>query len=108
MTDIVRTDPTDTRITHDLSLFDGATEVGLILCNSRGVPAQGGSPWTLRQSGSIRTSLQIRQGDANYSDYQLPYTPYTQKDWSGGRGNEDLEKDTTRYFDANALDTAPI
>ena len=105
MTDIVRSTPTDTRITHDLSFFDGTTEVGLILCNSRGIPAQGGTPWTLRQSGSIRTSLQIRQGDANYSDYQLPYTPYTQKDWSGGRGNEDLEKDTTRYFDANSLDT---
>ena len=105
MSDIVRSTPTDSRITHDLSLFDGTTEIGLILCNSRGVPAQGSNPWALRQSGSIRTSLQIRQGDANYSDYQLPYTPYTQKDWSGGRGNEDLEDDTTRYFDANALDT---
>ena len=106
MVDTVRSIPTETRITHDFSLIDhDGMELGLILCNSKGVPAQGGNPWSLRQSGAIRTSLQIRQGDADYSDYQLPYTPYTQKNWSGGRGNEDHEKDTTRYFDANVLDT---
>ncbi len=105
MTDIVRATPTDNRVTHDLELTDGITNIGLILCNSRGIPVQGGNPWTLRQSGSTRTSLQINQGDADYSNYQLPYTPFTQKDWSGGRGNEDFEDDKTRYFDNNALDT---
>ena len=105
MTDPVRSTPTETRITHDLKLSDGLTDLGLILCNSRGIPIHGGEPWSLRQSGSSRVSLQIRQGDANYSDYQLPYTPFTQKDWSGGRGNEDFEKDTTRYYDGNLIDT---
>ncbi|MFZ2470648.1 MAG: hypothetical protein WAW52_01775 [Methanothrix sp.] len=105
MNDQVRALPTDSRITHDLELTDGVTSLGLILCNSRGVPIQSGNPWSFRQSGSLRTSLQIRQGDADYSDYQLPYTPFTQKDWSGGRGNEDFEKDKTRYSDSNSLDT---
>lgn len=105
MSDTIRALPSDIRITHDIELTDGMTSVGMILCNSRGVPIQGGSPWSLRQSGSLRTSLQIRQGDTDYSDYQLPYTPFTQKDWSGGRGNEDFEKDKTRYLDGNNLDT---
>lgn len=105
MTDTIRATPTDTRITHDLELTDGTTNVGLILCNSKGIPIQGGNPWTLRQSGSTRTSLQINSGDPDYSNYQLPYTPFTQKDWSGGRGNEDFEDDKTRYYDSEALDT---
>lgn len=105
MTDTVRATPTERRITHDLKLSDGVTDIGLILCNSRGVPIRNGEAWSLRQSGSTRTSLQIRQGDADYSDYQLPYTPFTQKDWSGGRGNEDFEKDSTRYYDGNLIDT---
>jgi len=105
MTDTIRATPTDSRITHDLELTDGLTSIGLILCNSKGLPIQGGNPWTLRQSGSTRTSLQISQGDADYSNYQLPYTPFTQKDWSGGRGNEDFEDDQTRYYDSEAMDT---
>lgn len=106
MSDVVRADPTSLRITHDIELRDAeGTSLGLILCDSQGVPIQNGKPLSLRQSGSSRTSLQIRQGDADYSDYQLPYTPFTQKDWSGGRGAEDFEKDKTRYFDGNLLDT---
>jgi len=105
MTDIVRSTPTDERVTHDLLLSDGVSELGLIVCNGRGVPINSGTPWSWRQSGSTRTSLQIRTGDPTYSDYQLPYTPFTQKDWSGGRGLEDFEKDTTRFFDSNRMDT---
>jgi hypothetical protein len=105
MVDTVRSTPTDERITHDLVLSDGVSELGLIVCNSRGVPINSGTPWSLRQSGSQRTSLQIRTGDPTYSDYQLPYTPFTQKDWSGGRGSEDFEKDTTRFYDSNRMDT---
>lgn len=105
MSDTIRATPTDKRITHDLELTDGLTRLGLILCNSKGIPIQGGNPWTLRQSGSTRTSLQINTGDPDYSNYQLPYTPFTQKDWSGGRGNEDFEDDKTRYYDSLAMDT---
>ena len=31
-------------------------------------------------------------------------TPITQKDWSGGRGQEDFEKDKTRYSDSQNID----
>lgn len=105
MTEATRATPTEKRITHDLMLTDGNINLGLIMCNSRGSPITGGTPWTLRQSGATRTSLQIRTGDADYSDYQLPYTPFTQRDWSGGRGSEDFEKDTTRFADNHHVDT---
>jgi hypothetical protein len=95
MVDIVRAEPTSIDVTLNIELRDAdGVSLGLILCDSKGRPAQGGIPWPIRQSGPSRTSLQIRQGDGDYSDYQLPYTPFTQKDWSGGRGADDILKRT--------------
>lgn len=102
MTDsTIRTEPTDLRPTHTVSFEQGETKIGLILCDGRGTPTGRG----LRQGKMPRTSLQIRQGDAEYSDLELPYTPYTLKDFSGGRGLEDSEKDKSRYADSLSVDT---
>ena len=100
MADTIRTLPTDQRITHHLSLAQGATKLGLILCNGRGDP----DPTAMPQGKMPSRAMQFSQGDPDYSDMELPYTPITQKDWSGGRAQEDFEKDKTRYADSNAID----
>lgn len=97
----VRVTPTEANPTHMVSLSDGTTTIGLNLCDGKGTI----TPLGLRQSGVPRTSLQIRQGDADYSSYELPYTTITQKDWSGGRALEDFTKDGTRFYDSNNVDT---
>jgi hypothetical protein len=105
MADIVRATPTDMEVTHDVELISGSTTIGLILADNKGQPIQIGQPWPFRQSGSPRTVMQIAQGDADYGSFEMPFTPFTQKDWSGGRGNEDFEKDKTRFNDVCGLDT---
>ena len=98
----IRAEPTDTRLTHHIKLSKDGTELGIILCDGKGNP----DPKAIRQGNNPRTSLQIRQGDASYSDFEMPYTPITQKDWSGGRGLEDFETDQSRYFDSRNINTA--
>ena len=100
MADTIRTEPTEKKITHHVSFSNGGTELGLVLCNGYGNPSTQG----IRQGKMPNRSLQISQGDPDYSDMELPYTPITQKDWSGGRGQEDFEKDKTRYSDSHTID----
>lgn len=101
MADTIRTQSTEKKITHYVSFEQGITKLGLVPCNGRGVI----DPKALRQGKMPNRSLQISQGDPDYSDMELPYTPITQKDWSGGRGNEDFEKDKSRYSDSNFIDS---
>lgn len=97
----INTDPTDKRISHHVSFEQGDKKIGLLLCDGRGNIVEK----ALQQGNMPRASLQIRQGDPDYSDLELPYTPITQKDWSGGRGAEDFEDDKSRYSDSLSVDT---
>lgn len=97
----VNVSPTADHPTHDLSLSNGTTTIGLMLCNGRGEH----DPTAMRQSGNPRTTLRISQGDPDYSSQELPYFSITQKDFSGGRGLDDFSKDTTRYYDGEKVDT---
>lgn len=97
----VTASPGDKRISHHVSFEQGATKIGLVLCDGRGNPTEKG----MQQGKMPRASLQIRQGDPDYSDLELPYTPITQKDWSGGRGAEDFEDNKSRYADSLSMDT---
>lgn len=85
----------------DISLSDGTTTLSLRLADSRGNP----DPRALRVMGMPRTSMQMTQGDPDYGSFVLPYIPVVQKDFSGGRALEDWTKDTTRYYDGDAIDT---
>lgn len=100
MTDVIDASPTDKRVSYNVKFTSGAEELGLILCDGYGRP----NPNGIRQGKMPNRSLQISQGDPNYSDMELPYTPITQKDFSGGRGQDDFEKDTSRYADSSAID----
>jgi hypothetical protein len=49
--------------------------------------------------------MRISQGNQGYSDFEPPYTPIVQTDWSGGRGSDDFDKAANRYYDGFRADT---
>lgn len=90
------------KCTHHVSLSAGGKTIGLIACNSAG-DADGKA---IVRSPMNRTAMKTTTGNQKYSDYEPPWTPIAQEDWSGGRGSDDFDKDTTRYrdgFRANTL-----
>lgn len=93
--------PTTRNVSHHISLSDGTTTVKLILCDGRG----NRSPMGIKQSGVPRTTMRISQGNGGYSDFEMPYTPLVQQDWSGGRGAADFDRDASRFFDSWRADT---
>ena len=93
--------PTVTKPTHHLSLTDGTTTLGLMLCTPNGVI----TPLGIQSTDIPTTALQMRQSNGGYDNRELPFIPIVQDDWSGGRGLADFEKDTIRYYDGNAVDT---
>jgi hypothetical protein len=97
----VRVSPTEKTPSHHLSLSDGTNTLGLLLSNGKGEKDVRG----IKQSGYPRSVTRISQNVAGYSDFELPYSPQVQQDWSGGRGLEDFDRDTTRFFDSYRADT---
>lgn len=93
--------PTDQHPMGDISLSDGTTTVYLQLANTRGEP----DSRAIRRTGMPRTSMQMTTGDPDYGSFVLPYIPIVQKDFSGGRGQEDFTADATRYYDSYNVDT---
>ena len=82
--------------THHLSLTDSSGNVvGFILVNGAGLL----DPRAIRRFPFLRTALKTSTGNNKYSDFELPYTAIAQDDWSGGRGNEKFEDDTSRFYD---------
>jgi len=94
----IRASATDKRITHHISLTNnaGTTTIGLKLVD----------PKSIIESPLQQTSLKMSQGDTDYSDFNLPFTPITQKDWKGGRAQLNFEDDKTRYMGTYQIDTS--
>ncbi len=87
--------------THHVLLTDrDGTSVGLILCNDKGEPSP---QWV--KAPVQRTALKTTSGTGSYADYNSPYSPIVQDNYSGGRGSRDFERDTTRFFDAFRVNT---
>lgn len=88
--------------THDVSLTDAKGKVaGLILCNNQGFK----DPTQMRISSMPRTPMQMSQGAKGYDDMELPFVAEVQTTMAGGRGNETLSSDRTKFFDSFRLDT---
>ncbi len=83
------------RPTHHISLSDGEQTVGLIICDSNG----NANPNGISRAPTPRTAMKTTTGNQSYSDFEPPWTPIAQDDWSGGRGLDDFDKDITRFFD---------
>lgn len=93
--------PTTPHPTADLLLDDGTTQMELILCDGQGKPDRR----AIHKAAMPRTAMQINTGDPQYSSYEMPYTPLTQKALDGGRGQVDYNKDGSRYLESFSCDT---
>lgn len=97
----IRSSPTEPNPTHHVKLTDkNGNSVGLILCNDKGEAAP-----VYSRTPVDRTSLKTASGSSKYSDFNYPYSPIVQDDWSGGRGNLDFERDSTRFYDSRMVNT---
>ena len=93
--------PTTPKPSHHLSITAGATTFGLIAVNGRGEFDAN----AILRTPIQRTTLKLSQGSTQYSDFSEPFTPITQNDWSGGFGQEDFERDRTRFYSSSRLNT---
>src|SRR3972149_4572007 len=94
--------PSSSAPTHHLSLEDGSgNKYGVLLCDGKAEP----NPRAIIRTPIQRTSLQTQSGGTRYSDFSEPFKPIPQDNWAGGRGQEDFERDTTRFFDSYRLNT---
>jgi hypothetical protein len=99
---LVEVSPTATRPTHHLAFKrrDGR-KIGLVLCDGEGRPLKR----SINRTPLDTTSLKIYEGNSTYGDFELPFTPIAQSDWSGGRAQEWIERDLTKYLDGQGVDT---
>lgn len=79
--------------------------MGFILCDEQGEPLK-----DIRNSfnkNPVDTTAQKQtSGASSYDQYEYPYSPIVQDDWSGGRGNPDFERDSTKFADSNRARTS--
>lgn len=95
---VVRVEPGLINPTHHISLTEeNGKTIGLILCDSKG----NANPEAIRRAPMVRTAMKTTTGNQKYSDFEPPWTPLAQEDWSGGRGSMDFDKDITRYMDSH-------
>ena len=92
---------TDPAPSANISLADSSTTVELVLVDREGNE----DPRALQRRAQNRTSLKGSTGEGTYSDFEPPYIPVVQNDWSGGRGQEDYERDRSRFFDSYRVNT---
>jgi hypothetical protein len=93
--------PTTRKPEADLALFDGVTTLNLMLCRRNGTP----DPAAFSIQNAPNAALRISQGNGGYNDMELPFSSQVMNDFSGGRGNRDFERDTTRFAESYRADT---
>lgn len=84
-----------------ISLTKGGVTVSFNLCNAQGIQ----DPLAIRQEQNPALGIKMHQGGTKHSDYVPPYATLEQRDWSGGRGLDDMDLDESRYFDSKAAHT---
>ena len=97
----VRAGAAETEPTHHASLTDGTSTIGFIFCDGNGQR----DIRAIRATSYPRQAMKTSQGESKYSDLQPPYFSVAQDDWSSGRGNDEYEKDTSRYYDGYRVET---
>lgn len=93
----INVDSSVARPTHDVKLTYSGSSIGLVLCDGKGDH----DPTSIQRNPYPQSALKIYTGSQKYSDYEFPWTPISQTDWEGGRGLEDFEEDSTRFWDAH-------
>jgi hypothetical protein len=96
MVDTVLVSPTEEYPTHHLSLTDGVTTLGIVVCDRKGSPVN----LAMSETPVPPTVTRVANTNSGYADFEQPYVVVTQDDWSGGRGQEIFEKDDARFLDS--------
>jgi len=100
----IRVGPNVEEATHHIKLTKtDASERGLIACTSDGKPSSRG---TINRSSVRGSTVVSKPAQGRFDDRQPPYTAIEQSDWSGGRGKEDWDRNTTRFQDSGFAWTA--
>ena len=87
----VQVSPKEKNPTHHISLSDGIRTYGLILAGGpRGIQEVPATPSTLKFSG----------GGTKFGDWEPGFSHIEQRDWTGGRGQENFSEDATRFRDS--------
>ncbi len=94
-------EPGNPKSTHHASLSDGQHTIGLIASDNRG----GMNIKAITRAPINRTAMKTTSGNQKYSDYEPPWSPIAQEDWSGGRGLDNFDEEITRYYDGNRANT---
>lgn len=94
--------PDQDKRTHHISLSDGQETLGFMVVDSRG----NASPYSITRAPVNRTALKTTSGNQTYSDFEPPWSPVAQVDWSGGCGILDYDANVTRFCDSNHINTA--
>jgi len=71
-------------------------EYGFIFIDSSGNKNE----LAISRQGEPSTSLKTMQGSPTYDDFEAPFAPEDQDDWSGGRANTHFEKARNRFYDS--------
>lgn len=93
--------PSGKRNTHHIKLSDGVTDLGLILCDAGGNEDKRG----FTSDPVNRQSIKMYSGEQRHSDLEPPWEVVVQDEFSGGRGGEKYEIDTSKYWDSRQVDT---
>lgn len=86
--------PTAGEPTHHFTLSDGVTKVGFKFTNPNGDLDHR----AIRREPMPVTSFKQASGETKYDDFEPPYTPVAQDNWSGGLGNLEFDGDTEKYL----------
>lgn len=90
------------RPTHHVILTDKeGNRLGLISVGNNGRP----DDKAMNRNPIDRTAMKTTQGNSKYSDFEFPYTPIPQDTFTGGRGQDEFERNVTRYRDSFRMNT---
>jgi hypothetical protein len=88
--------------THHVSLEDEiGRKIGLLITDTKGNIDNRLITKTPVQHQAFKTA----SGNQKWSDFEPPWTPIAQDDWSGGRGSKDFDVDITRFADSIGINT---
>jgi len=97
----IRVAPMEAEPTHHISLKDrNGKLVGLTICDGNGVATAFRDANIFTKNPQFTTAFKQTSGQGGYDIFDYPYSPIVQDDLSGGRGNQDFERDSTKHYDA--------
>lgn len=97
----IRVSPNEPNPNYHFALQDrNGKTLGMTACDANGKKLDFGDKSLYRQSPVTTTAFKQTSGANGYDIFNIPYSPIVQDDLSGGRGNLDFERDSTKYYES--------